>query len=198
MECPKSDQSFECCICKKTFRQPQSFKGHWRTHSRDGLLLACDTCGREVIQSQGQGHTHETFCDDHFDCDKCNKQFADIQCLNEHKAEEHGMFYQCAKSKYFCEKIEHCTLSKNVKKSWSLINAISGRKRKSPSIKELLINDTIVSDDKVIAESFNDFFTNIGINLAAESDQLYNNLGDDPNFHQHQCPGTRFCICAER
>jgi hypothetical protein len=23
------------------------------------------------------------------------------------------------KSKYFCEKIEHCTLSKNVKKSWS-------------------------------------------------------------------------------
>jgi hypothetical protein len=23
------------------------------------------------------------------------------------------------------------------------------------------------------------FFTNIGINLAAESDQLYNNLGDD-------------------
>jgi hypothetical protein len=72
-----------------------------------------------------------------------------------------------------------------------LINAISGRKRKSPSIKELLINDTIVSDDKVIAESFNDFFTNVGINLAAESDQLYNNLGDDPNFHQH-CPGTRF------
>ena len=38
----------------------------------------------------------------------------------------------------------------------------------------------------VSAESFNDFFTNIGINLAAVSDQLYNNLGDDPNFHQHQ------------
>jgi hypothetical protein len=95
-----------------------------------------------------------------------------------------------AKSKYFCEKIEHCTLSKNVKKSWSLINAISERKCKSPSVKELLINNTIVSDDKVIAESFNDFFTNIGINLAAESDQLYNNLGD-LNFHQH-CPGTRF------
>ena len=55
----------------------------------------CDTCGRDVIQSQGQGHAHETFCDDHFDCDKCNKQFADIQCLNEHKAKEHGMFYQC-------------------------------------------------------------------------------------------------------
>jgi hypothetical protein len=58
----------------------------------DGLLLACDTCGIEVIQSQGQGHTHETFCDDHFDCDKCNKQFADIQCLNEHKAKEHQWY----------------------------------------------------------------------------------------------------------
>jgi hypothetical protein len=55
----------------------------------------CDTCGRDVIQSQGQGHAHETFFYDHFDCDKCNKQFVDIQCLNEHKAKEHGMFYQC-------------------------------------------------------------------------------------------------------
>jgi hypothetical protein len=59
------------------------------------LLLVCDTCGREVIQSQGQGHTHQTFCDGHFDCDKCNKLFADIQRLNEHNAKEHGMFYQC-------------------------------------------------------------------------------------------------------
>jgi hypothetical protein len=41
------------------------------------------------------------------------------------------------------------------------VSAISGRKRKSLSVKELLINDTIVCNDKVIAESFNDFFTNI-------------------------------------
>ena len=40
------------------------------------LLLVCDTCGREVIQSQEQGHTHETFCEDHFDCDK----FKQIVC----------------------------------------------------------------------------------------------------------------------
>jgi hypothetical protein len=57
------------------------------------LLLVCDTCGREVIQSQGQGHTHQTFCDGHFDCDKCNKLFADIQCLNEHNAKEHGICF---------------------------------------------------------------------------------------------------------
>ena len=97
-----------------------------------------------------------------------------------------------AKSKYFCEKIEHCTLSNNVKKTWSLINAISGRKRKSANVKDLLINDTIVSDDKTIAESFNDYFTNITVKLAAESEQLYaNNLGDEPTSHQH-CPGTHF------
>jgi hypothetical protein len=39
-----------------------------------------------------------------------------------------------------------------------MIHAIAVRKRKSPSVKKLLVNHTIVSDDKVIAESFNDFF----------------------------------------
>ena len=96
-----------------------------------------------------------------------------------------------AKSKYFCEKIEDSISSKNVKKSWSLINTISGRKRKSTNVKELQINDTIVSDGKIIAESFNDYFTNVGMKLAAESDQLYNNVGDDPISFDH-CPGTRF------
>ncbi|CAB4014189.1 Hypothetical predicted protein, partial [Paramuricea clavata] len=38
------------------------------------------------------------------------------------------------KSKYFCEN------------AWSLINAISGRNRKSPCVKGFLINDTILSD----------------------------------------------------
>ena len=56
-----------------------------------------------------------------------------------------------AKSKYFCEKIEDSVSSKNVKKSWSLINTISGRNRKWTNVKELQINDTIVSDGTIIA-----------------------------------------------
>ena len=55
----------------------------------------CDTCGREVIQSQGQGHADGTLCDDHSDCDKCNKQFLDIESLYQHKTNVHGTSYQC-------------------------------------------------------------------------------------------------------
>jgi DNA-directed RNA polymerase subunit RPC12/RpoP len=60
---------------------------------RDGLLL-CHTCGKEIIQ--GQGHASEIQkSDDHFLCDKCNKQFPDIESLYQHKAKDHGMSYQC-------------------------------------------------------------------------------------------------------
>ena len=88
----KRNQSFECNNCKKTFRKRQSLKRHWRSHLRDGLLL-CHTCGKEIIQ--GQGHANEILRDDHFDCDKCNKQFPDIESLYQHKAKDYGMSYQC-------------------------------------------------------------------------------------------------------
>jgi DNA-directed RNA polymerase subunit RPC12/RpoP len=59
---------------------------------KDGLLL-CHTCGKEIIQ--GQGHANEMQSDDHFVCDKCNKQFPDIESLYQHKAKDHGTSYQC-------------------------------------------------------------------------------------------------------
>jgi DNA-directed RNA polymerase subunit RPC12/RpoP len=59
---------------------------------RDGLLL-CHTCGKEIIQSQG--HADEILSDDQFDCDKCNKQFFDIESLYQHKAKDHCTSYQC-------------------------------------------------------------------------------------------------------
>ncbi|CAB4027811.1 zinc finger 271-like, partial, partial [Paramuricea clavata] len=90
----KSEQSFECRICAKTFTQRKGLKRHWRLHSRDGFLL-CNTCGREISRSQGEGHANEMLSGDHVECDKCNRQFPDIQSLNQHKAKEHGTFYQC-------------------------------------------------------------------------------------------------------
>ena len=41
--------------------------------------------------------------------------------------------------------------SKDVKKSWSLINTLLGRKQKLSNVKQLIIDDTIISDDKLIA-----------------------------------------------
>ena len=71
----KGKQSFECDICKKTFTKRQSLKRHWRVHSRDALLF-CNSCGREIIRSQG--HASEILSANHFDCDKCNKQFRSL------------------------------------------------------------------------------------------------------------------------
>jgi uncharacterized Zn-finger protein len=88
----KRKPSLECAKCKKTFAQRQSLKRHWRSHLRDGLLL-CHTCGKEIIQ--GQGHANEIQSDDHFDCDKCNKQFPDIESLYQHKTKDHGTSNQC-------------------------------------------------------------------------------------------------------
>ena len=90
----KVKHCFECAKCKKTFTQRKSLKCHWRVHSKDGLLF-CNSCGREIIQSQGQGHAIDILGDDHFDCDKCNKQFPDIESLYQHKAKDNGTSYQC-------------------------------------------------------------------------------------------------------
>ena len=92
MSAHKGSQSFECDNCKKTFAQRKSLKCHWRVHSRDGLFF-CNSCGREIIQ--GQGHAGEILSCHHFPCDKCDKQFPDVESLYQHKAKDHGMSYQC-------------------------------------------------------------------------------------------------------
>jgi hypothetical protein len=56
-------------------------------------LIIGHTCGKEIIQ--GQGHASEILSDDHFLCDKCNKQFPDIESLYQHKAKDHSTSYQC-------------------------------------------------------------------------------------------------------
>ena len=84
-----------------------------------------------------------------------------------------------AKSKYFCDKIQNCPKSKDVKKSWSLISTLLGRKRKLSNVKQLIIDDTIISDDKLIVESFNQYFINIGINIGTYLEQFYEISSDD-------------------
>jgi hypothetical protein len=56
-----------------------------------------------------------------------------------------------------------------------------GRNFKSNNIPQLKIGDTIISDNLMIAEAFNDFFVSIGPKLPAEIDHdtldLSENLG---------------------
>ena len=47
----------------------------------------------EIIQEQGL--VCEILSGDYFVCDKCDKQFPDIESLYQHKAKVHGTSYQC-------------------------------------------------------------------------------------------------------
>ena len=73
-----------------------------------------------------------------------------------------------SKANFFKSELEDCAKSKNIKKSWSLINSLTGRNKKSSSITEISVNDSNIVDPKLIAEHFNDYFVNIGPKLASE------------------------------
>ena len=57
-----------------------------------------------------------------------------------------------------------------------------------------VFNDTIISDDKLIAESFNEYFINVGINIGTESEQFYEIPSDDqiPESGLDHSPNIRF------
>ena len=60
-----------------------------------------------------------------------------------------------------------------------MINNLLGKNtNKTTNVSEISINDMIISDYKLIAESFNDYFINIRPKLAAESNNDPND--DDP------------------
>ena len=87
-------------------------------------------------------------------------------------------------SQFFYSEIKNCAISGNIKKTWSLINSLTGKNKKT-SINEILIDSyNTISDPKVIAEFFNEYFVNIGPRLASEAskefsdDELTNN-----NYH---------------
>ena len=83
-----------------------------------------------------------------------------------------------AKKKYFCDKINECAQINKPMKSWSLINDLLRKTRKSNNITELHVNDVIISEDSLIAETFNDFFIHIGSKLVSEIDVQLPNEND--------------------
>ena len=72
------------------------------------------------------------------------------------------------KSEYFVNKIRDCANVKDPKKSWSLINSLLGKNSKSTHINELKLNNNIITDSTLIAESLNNYFINIGPQLASD------------------------------
>jgi hypothetical protein len=77
-------------------------------------------------------------------------------------------FYQC--------EFQNCSRSSDLRKTWSLINYLIGKNNKS-KINEIIVNNNTISDPNVIAESFNDYFVNIGPKLASEASIEFHDEG---------------------
>ena len=73
-----------------------------------------------------------------------------------------------AKKVYFRDNIKECSQSRDVKKSWNLINTLLSRNKKSSNVNELHINNSVVVDNKLIADAFKEYFVQIGPKLASE------------------------------
>ena len=89
-----------------------------------------------------------------------------------------------AKHKYYNDKFKE--FSKDSKKTWQTINEILGRKKGFNDIPQRFVsNDKILSGSLEIAEGFNEFFVNIGPNLAKSiplsNKHFYEYLGDPCN-----------------
>ena len=70
-----------------------------------------------------------------------------------------------AKKEYYSTKI--ADEGTNPKKAWKTINNLLGRKNKQTVVNELKLGDNSLTNPKDIAEVFNDYFANIGQNLAS-------------------------------
>ena len=79
-----------------------------------------------------------------------------------------------AKKEYYSTRI--ADEGTNPKKAWKTINDLLGRKNKQTVINELKLGDNSLTNPKDIAEVFNDYFANIGQNLAS-------NQTDNTNFN---------------
>ena len=70
-----------------------------------------------------------------------------------------------------------------------MINALLNRNKKATNVDELHINDSVVVNDKQIADAFNEYFVQIGPKLAAE-------IGDLTSQHTNgldgSCPNSYF------
>ena len=70
-----------------------------------------------------------------------------------------------ARNKYYLHKFENC--SSNTSSTWKLTNNILGRKNKSKIPPSLMHDSDEITDSKKICDVFNQYFVNVGTNLAS-------------------------------
>jgi len=91
------------------------------------------------------------------------------------RTEEAHSAYKCYRNKltailrkseksYYLTKLDN--VKDNLAKTWKILNSITSRTRPKGTIDEIICNNGIISDKKLIANKFNNFFVNVGPDLA--------------------------------
>ena len=65
-----------------------------------------------------------------------------------------------SKERYYLKYFQNC--KSNMKKTWKGINDLIRSSNKSSTINQIQHNNTLINDSKVIADTFNNFFANVG------------------------------------
>ena len=71
-----------------------------------------------------------------------------------------------AERDFYSTKLQACT--SDPRKTWNVLNQILHRSKRSALPEEFVINDVKVNDGNIVAEKFNEYFSNIGKHLAAK------------------------------
>lgn len=96
-----------------------------------------------------------------------------------------------AKRNYYFNIFEEC--KSNIKKTWQQINSILNRgKTKSKLPENIVIDGSDVSDPKQIANAFNNFFINVGKNLASSMPDLSSRVSYKDYLTQSSLCNTKF------
>jgi hypothetical protein len=69
-----------------------------------------------------------------------------------------------AEKSYYANKLAE--VKDNLSKTWKVMNEMCGRNSLQKQITKIRVNDETIDDPKQIANKFNEYFTNIGPNLA--------------------------------
>ncbi len=69
-----------------------------------------------------------------------------------------------SKKHYFESKLRSCI--KDPKKTWDTLKEAIYLKKSSSNIDKISVNNTKITDNKQMADEFNRFFTNIGVQIS--------------------------------
>ena len=81
-----------------------------------------------------------------------------------------------AEKEYYANQFQNFTA--NMRKTWRLLNSIINKTNVNDDIKSLSVNDTLITEKKIIVKSLNSYFANIGSQLSNKIPTVSANITD--------------------